>query len=455
MPSLPQLNLPSISPPSFSVPDLSPHKKILLLAVLGIILVVLLVVFLVSLLFRTLTPTTVTYWGLWEDQNVFQQVISDYKRSHPNVTVKYLKQSPINYRERALTALAKDDGPDIVRLHNAWLPMFKNLVAVVPKNIFSAESFRDTFYPVALKDLTIGSRPYAIPLGIDTLALFVNQDLFSTGGASLPSTWDEFRQVAAKLTVRDTLGKIRTAGAALGTASNVDHWQDILALMMLQAGVDITVKPDAPEAAEALNYYVTFATVDRVWDETLDPSTLAFAQGKLAMYFAPSWRFFDLKALNPDLNFKVIPVPQLTGGSTVNFASYWAEVVSKKSKNSQAAFEFLKYLSDEESLTKLYFAQSKLRAFGQPYPRVKMATLLSSDPNVGPFIAAAPTAQSSYLVSFTSDGDTGLNSRIAAYYRDAINSMLRGSDAASALTTVASGVTQVLGSYGLVPLPQK
>lgn len=424
-------------------------KKTLFLIGGGVVLIILVLIVVLVSLFKRSGPVTISMWGLWEPESVYQVVIDDYKRLHPNVTMKYSKQSPINYRERMLAAVARDGGPDLVVFHNSWLPMVINGLAMLPVEAISVSDFKSQFYPVAGSSLISGGKIYGLPQSYDGLGLYVNQDIFNSGGVSLPTTWEEFRTAAAKLTVRDTGGRIKTAGAAMGATSNVDHWQDILALMMLQAGVDLNSGINSPTATETLAYYTTFQTVDKVWDETLDNSTLAFAKGKVAMSFAPSWRFHDVKNLNPNLNFKVIPVPQLSGGKTVNYASFWAAGVSKKSSNAKVAGDFLKFISSEEELTKLYSAESKLRSFGEIYPRSKMATLLSSDSSVGAFVLAAPTAQSWYLTSYTSDGETGINSRIGKYFEDAVNSVVRGTDPKSALETASKGVTQVLSTYGV------
>lgn len=386
-------------------------------------------------LLRKPGPVTLTWWGLWEPEAVYQTVIADYQRTHPNITIKYAKQSQLNYRDRVTTALAGTDSPDIIRLHNSWLPMFKNLLVPAP------ETFANIFYPVV-------STNYGLPLGIDTLVMFINDDLFRAGGVNVPVIWDGaggFLEVANKLTVKDGYGRIKTAGTALGTASNVDHWQDIISLMMLQAGVDLDNNPNSSAAVQALGFYGAFARGQNIWDETQDNSTLAFASGKIAMYFGPSWRYFDIKALSPNLNFRMVPVPQLAGGTPINLATYWFEGVSKKSKNPKIAWDFLKFATTKDELTKTYTAQAKLRPFGEPYPRIDMANLLPESV----VIQEAPTAKSWYLASFTNDGDTGINSRIGKYYFDAVNAMLRGADAKSILDTVQKGVNQVLQSYGV------
>ncbi len=426
-------------------------KKIVIffLAGIGVLLLVAAIIFVVRNYSKASAPVTVTYWGLWEPESVYQEVFADYKKTHPNVTIKYQMQSPIQYRERLNSALSGDTGPDIIRIHNSWMPMFLDQIAPVPATVYSATKFRSTFYPVAATDLIINGTPYAIPLEIDSLALFVNTDLLTAAGVAVPTNWEEFREAAKKLTVKDDQGRIKTAGTAMGTAGNVDGWQDIVSLMMLQAGVDMAKTPNTQAAQEALLYYTTFVSVDGVWAPNLDGSTLAFSQGKVAMYFGSSWRFFDIKNMNSNLNFRVVPVPQLPAAQTVNFSSYWAEAVSKKSKNIKEAFDLLNFMSSKESLTKIYTAQAKIRPFGEPYPRVDMATMLTIDPNVGPFVAGAATAKSSYLDSATGDGETGINSRFSQYYGDAVNMAGRGNQAKQALDTVAAGVKQVLESYGV------
>lgn len=425
------------------------NKKLLIIIPVVILLLVAIGAFVVTTFLKQSGSVTITYWGLWEPESVYQEVFNDFKKIHPNVTIKYLKMSQTGYRERLSAAMAGTTGPDIARIHNSWMPMMRNSLAPFPANVYSGADFSKDFYPVATSDLTIGGQVYAVPLETDNIVMFINSDIFTAGGASIPNSWEEFSETTSRLTVKDETGRISTSGTALGTASNVDHWQEIIGMMMLQAGVDLNQDPSSNQAAEALGFYTGFVNADTQWNETLDASTLAFATGKVGAYFGPSWRYFDIVGINPDLNFQVAPVPQLANSTPVTYATYWAEAVSKKSKNPQMAFELLKFMSTKESLTKIYSAEAKLREFGEPYPRVDMASLLSSEPAASVVVSQAPSAQSWYLDGFTDDGETGINSKIAAYYHDAVNAVLGGEQTSEALKTVAAGVSQVLGQYGI------
>lgn len=420
----------------------------------GIALLVVVLVFVaIKLLGRKgISSSEITWWGLWEDAAVIQPIITEYEQKNPKVKIKYIKQSPQDYRERLTNALAKGVGPDIFRFHNSWVPMLKSDLSPVPAGVMNASDFAKAYYPVATSDLTYATGILGIPLEYDGLTLFINEDIFQKAGKSAPATWDELRSLAKQLTVKDDRGVITQAGVALGTTGNVDHWPEILALMMFQNGVDLA-SPTGKLAEDALTFYSLFSVVDGVWDATQPPSTAAFAAGKLAMYFAPSWRAFEIQQANPDLKFKTAPLPQLPKDNSnqpnIAYGSYWVEGVWARSDKKQAAWDFLKFLSEKTTLQKLYQNESKVRGFGEPYPRSDMANLLATQPIVGSLISDAPGAHSWYLQDATFDGPTGINSQINKYFEDAINSVNAGNPADKALQTVAQGVNQILKQYAV------
>ncbi len=390
---------------------------------------------------------TITYWGLWENDATVAAVIADFEAKNPKINVSYIKQSPRQYRERLSAAIARGEGPDVFRFHNTWVAMLASDLAPVPKTIMTPAEFSSDFYPVASNDLVAGTAIYGIPMMIDGLGLYINEDLFAKAGVSPPVTWEDVLAIVPKLTVKDGT-TITTSAIALGATGNVENWSDILGLMMLQNGANL-VSLQGKEAEETLLFYRKFADpVDPMytWNETLDNSIYAFAIGKVAMILAPSWRAFDIKQINSEFRFKIVPVPQLPG-NTVSWASYWVEGVSNKSKMQPQAFIFLKYITSREVVTKLYSEAAKTRLFGEVYARTDLGATIETDPFAGAYVKQAKTAKSFPLASRTFDN--GLNDKLIKYLEDAVNSVAGGSAPSAALTTAASGFRQVLGQYGL------
>lgn len=443
-----------------SVNTITPAKKKFPLGLLIVFFGLVILIVVGFLLFKKFTGTTpsasgeITWWGLWEDPNIIAPLITEYEKSHSNVKIKYVKQSPKDYRERLTSAFAKGAGPDMFMFHNSWVPMFRNDLDNLPSSVFNPADFAKTFYKIASSDLTAGSGIVGIPLMYDALTLYINEDIFNKAGKTPPTTWDDLRILARQLTVKDDQGIITQSGIALGRTENVDHWPEILALMMIQNGVDLS-EPVGKPAEDALTFFTIFSTIDGVWDASLPNSTQAFAGGKLAMYLAPSWRAFEIQQANPNLKFTTSGVPQLPKDSPsqpdISYASYWAQGVWAKGTKKAAAWDFLKFLSTKESLQKLYQNESATRAFGEPYPRVDMAETLINHPLVGSIISQAPGARSWFLYSRTFDGPTGINTQLVNYFSDAINSVVSGKDdPEKALETAAQGVKQVLTQYRLV-----
>lgn len=397
---------------------------------------------------------TLQYWGLFDAAPTINEIIDEYKKVHPNVNIVYEKKSREQYRETLQAQIKDGHGPDIFQFHDTWTPMLENDLSQVPTDVLSNNDFQQKYYPTTITDLRNSSKKFVgVPLGIDGLGLFYNEDLFQAAGITKPpATWQEFAQSAAKLTVKDTQGNIRTAGAALGTADNIDHFSEILALMILQNGGDLKT-PTNQRSADSLDYYTHFARdQNRIWDETMPRSTLAFAGGNLAMYFGPSWRAAEIKNTNPLLRFKIAPVPQLEGGKTA-WASYWAVGVSAKIKDQKTqkeAWEFVKYLQEDQTLVKIYTEalNSPGRFVGMPYPKINLAQKLASDPVVGAYVTDAP-----YMRSFpvaTDTFDNGLNDELVKVWKEAIKSNLSGTPSNRATEIVAKGTQNAFAKYSAI-----
>ncbi len=419
---------------------------------IGIVAVIailfLLLRFVIPLFFHKNEKITLTYWGLWEDERVMQSVIADFQKSNPLIEVKYSREDPKQYQERLTTRIRKENsGPDIFRFHNTWLLQISDILLPLPTDIMKKDEFQNEFYQVAQTDLTKNGAIYGIPLEIDTLSLFINPQVFQSAGIALPTTWDEFGKAARALTVKDENGRIKTAGAAMGTYENIAHASDIVSLLFVQNGADLkNLTVTSQNASDTLDFYTQFAKPDgNVWDDTLDNSILAFSKGNLAMCFGYSWDIFTIKTLNPKLSFQIIPVPHLPG-RTMTIASYWAEGVSIKSKHKREALQLLKFLTRKETSQKLFTEEAKTRLFGEPYARTDLADSLKDSHLLYPFVSQAPDAVSSFFASDTHDN--GLNTQMNGYLGDAVHAVLGNTSPQSAVETLAKGVSQVLKQYG-------
>lgn len=428
-------------------------KPLVFLVIGGVTLIVFIVMLLLKLLGagsgKPAENVKLVFWGLWQDEVIVNEMIKEYQATNPSIEIEYvLMDAKDNYKERVVERIRNGTGPDIFRFHNTWVPMIKEILSVSPNTVYTVEDFKNTFYPVTEKDLTVNGQIVGIPHYIDGLVMLYNKDIIKALGVETPpTTWEELIDIAEKATVYDENKNIITAGVALGTAENISHFSDILALMFLQNNVDINNFETDPNAEAVFDTYTGFAiSANPVWSAAMDNSVESFASERVAIILTPVYEIDVIRHLNPDLNFGVSQVPQIQGGESKNIANYWADGVSRGSKNQQAAWDFLKFLSSKESLEKMYQLEVKNgRSYGNPYSRKDMAELLVQHEYLGAITKDANSLDSLPLISRTYDN--GLNDKLINYMKDAINSIFLSTGTKEALRNMSQGFSQVFTQY--------
>lgn len=357
---------------------------------------------------------TLEFWGTYDNYNVYEALIEAYQKENKNITIKYVQKSFADYEKELLNALAAGKGPDIFSVHQTWLPKYGDKISPMPqtKEFITPKVFQDTFVDVVYQDFVDNDKIYGIPFYVDTLALYYNKDFFNSAGIpSPPTNWDEFLDDVELLTKKDQWGNIERSGIAMGTAQNINRSTDILTLLMLQTGAQMVDSSHSRATfnqtsyleggafnpgRDALRFYTDFSNPTKrvyCWNRETPYSIDAFYEGKTAMMINYSYNIITIRAKSPYLNFGVAPIPQIKDRKfDVNYANYWAQTVSKGSKNPAEAWKFLLYLVRQDNLKK-YLEKAK-----RPTSRRDLVEWQKSDPDLGIFANSALSARSWYQV---------------------------------------------------------
>jgi len=358
-------------------------------------------------------PVTLTYWRVWDDSDAFDEIIAKYKTIHPNIKIEYKKLRYDEFEKELTDALAEDRGPDMFSIQNTWVEAYENKISPMPSSItlsypvvkgtiqkeivpelrttksITLNEIKNNFIDTVYKDVVLkveeptsrikSEKIFGLPISIDTLVMYFNRDLFNNAGIpNPPKYWNkEFQQDVKKLTRQDTKGQIEQSGAALGGSDNINRYSDILSVLMMQNGANMINEnnvvlfdriPSSLEGKnynpglEALRFYTDFANPAKevyAWNSNLNNSLDMFIQGKLAMMFGYAYMLPQIKTQAPKLNFSISSLPQIEGNTkTVNFANYWVETVSKKSKYQNESWDFIQFITKADQ-AKLYINKTK------------------------------------------------------------------------------------------------
>ena len=393
------------------------------------------------------TTVKLEFWGLYDDQAVWRSIFDAYEKENPGTSFNYVKMNPDTYESDLLEALASGRNPDIIMFHSSWLPKHGNKISPLSQTLMTLRQFQETFPDVAVTDFVTQSQIYALPIWTDALAMFYNKDLFNTANvATPPKTWDEFIKAVQKLSSKDKSGNLVKSGAALGTADNINHAADILSLLMIQSGAKM-ISDDGTEAAfdrevniggstflpgeSALRFYTDFSSPKSgaySWNNSQINSLDAFTSGKTAIIFEYALSIPKVKEKNPNLQLGIAAMPQLSGAAkTVNYADFWGYSVPLASKNSEAAWKFLVYLTGKN--TNKYFSN----AVNRPASRRDVLAEEISVSDLGVFAEEILSSANWYRV------DPGKTEKI---FKDMISAVVLGNaKPAEALRDAADKVT--------------
>ena len=309
------------------------------------------------------TIGNVVIWGTFDGNQITDMLRTEADADSSLLGVTYVQKDADTYISTITDALASGKGPDLIilRQDNA-LTQESRLIPIsfqaLPKSEF------DSRYADAASPFVSDAGILGIPILIDPLVLYWNKDMLNTAGyARAPKYWDEVQDMAQKITKRTETGTITKATIPFGLYRNVNNAKEILSMLVMQAGGQITARdgdnvlqaelaPSQRDVAQsslaALRFYTEFADPSKPgysWNASLPEARKAFIAGDLALYLGLSSEKDLIKAANPNLNFSVSAVPQRRSAAAAINAGYtYAFAVPRTTKNQSGAYEVIRLL---------------------------------------------------------------------------------------------------------------
>jgi ABC-type glycerol-3-phosphate transport system substrate-binding protein len=421
------------------------------------------------------TEKQIVVYDLYDNEEAFQALIQKYVEKSPYVKIVYKNFNDFGEYEKAvLDGLAEGAGPDIFAMPNNWFVKNRKKLTPMPVSMGTKDDFASAFVDVASKDLVTTDdngilQVYGMPLYIDTLALYYNNDQFED---RLPSKgrpsyiWDGIKNDVYVLTKSssDSL-KFEVAGIGMGVSKNVTNAVDVLYALMIQYGTVFydslmsqctisSTNSTGMGASEALDLFVSFAGSQQKhysWNEYMENDFSAFAAGRVSMVFGYASDYPKILAARTALknagteviapsSIKVAPFPQLEDPSVstnkrYTYAKYMAFGVSRNTKYSEAAWDFLTFLTSPES-QKSYFD-----ATHRPTSRRDLIASQKMDPFYGSFVEQIGYAESFPVVDVL---------KYDEWFEDAIDQVASNKSARNIITQVQDAISAMLPKNGYV-----
>lgn len=209
----------------------------------------------------------------------------------------------------------------------------------------------------------IDGKPYSIPTKMDQYGIVLNKDMFDAAGIEIPTSWsfEEFRDVALKLTHGE--GEDKVYGMFFNSQQDLMYPFDYFSVQLLGGDpfykADGTANINDPINVAAIELINNMMNVDHSAPTHTDSMTQKLSQegmfltGKSAMTIGP-WMVRSIKDLDSyphDFVTAFAPYPSMTGEPLYTQGGYGDHLcINPKSKNIDAAWEYLKWYATEGML---------------------------------------------------------------------------------------------------------
>ncbi|MGW7268907.1 extracellular solute-binding protein [Streptomyces sp. NPDC054864] len=293
---------------------------------------------------------TVTFWDTSNDaeKGTYEKLAKGFEKLHPDVKVNYVSVAFGEANAKFKNAAGGNSGaPDVMRTEVAWVADFANLGYLAPLEGTPALDKADDYLPQAAASTKFKGKTYAAPQTIDTLALFYNKKMLKAAGVEAPKTFDEVKTAAKK---------IKSKSGKTGLYLRGDDPYYYLPYLYGEGGDLLDTKNkkitvDDPQGAAAFKVMKDLvdskaATTDA--SDGYNNQLNAFKDGDVAMALDGPWSIegaMQGKEFKGDKgNLGIAPVP---GGSDRQASPQggWNLAAYAGSKNLDASYEFIKYMS--------------------------------------------------------------------------------------------------------------
>jgi multiple sugar transport system substrate-binding protein len=312
------------------------------------------------------------------EKGAYQKAADAFGQKNPNVKVS-VEVVPGSETDVAklMTAVRSGAGPDIAvvdRFTIAQRAASGLLVDLTPLIAKEGKDLSQEYLAGPWQEVLYQKKVYALPTNTDARVLFYNKKLLKEAGidpdefdpAKGPIDPQRFKELAFKLNQTDSSGAYTRLGFVPWLEQGWGYtWGFAFGGNFFDfANCKVTATDPGVvkgyqflyDWAKALDPQKARTFVDTYWQwpsvGTLPDSQMPFYTGKVAFVITGNWVFAIMKDVAPTLDYGVTYIPAPNGQKT-SWSGGWSIAILQGSKNVDAAYQFLRFVTGEEGQTLL------------------------------------------------------------------------------------------------------
>ena len=294
------------------------------------------------------------------------ELIDSFEKEHPDIDIdaQYVPTGDALV-QKLITAIQSQTAPDVSWIHADFLDKLIESDAIYPMEHFIkekdglTEEEMNDFFPQLLGAFSHKKVLYALPMDATVLALVYNKDHFRKAGIdpnTPPKTWNDLKEYSKKLTLdKDGDGKTDQYGfyvPAYPGSGPLSIWEVLQwSPYLWQAGGEII---DSTQTKVLFNSEAGVQALT-LWKEIYDQLNfsnysfthdMGLASGSISMIMDGPWDLPTFRKMK-NIDWAVTSLPEGPKGKATYIAGE-SLAIFKQSKNSDAAWTFVKWVTQPE-----------------------------------------------------------------------------------------------------------
>ena len=286
-----------------------------------------------------------------------QALLDRFAEAHPEITVVPVGMSSADSLSKTAADISAGSPPDVVQMGYSKADQAISTLPCMPLQDIAGDEWEAHVEGINAGLIETGTRDgktYAMPYTVSIPTLFYNADLFAEAGLDAdapPTTSEEIRAAAEAISANGHQGVY----FAVADVSKSDYLTQSV-LNSAGAGTvdeDGAIAFDTPEAVEAFAYLQDLVTDSLMPGVSVDDAVASFSAGEMGMIIVTTAFSTSILAAAEGLfDLRSAGFPSINGGTpapTHSGSGYM--VFSEDPAKQKAAWEFLKFCTDEAGYT--------------------------------------------------------------------------------------------------------
>jgi len=335
-----------------------------------------------------------------------EKLTKEFEDKNPNITVELQAQPDYNTLKTKIdAALSANNAPTIAQVYGEWADEYAKSDVLEPLTAYAKAdpSAVDGLYEGIKNSLYLDKTLYMWPFNASAVLMYYNPDLLKAAGKDVPTTWDEFADVAKAVSKNGVTGIALDPGSSSGPAGGTTVYE----LLAEAYGSPVfkddgTPQFDSDGGVKALQYLVDLKKAGALQTGTNYPGEAALGAEKGAFDISTSTSvYYNEQAIGEKFQMGIAAIPAGSDGKRINQINGTNIAMFSGATDDQkaAAWKYMQFLTEAETQSDWAQATGYLPVNPKTLDLDSMKSYIAKNPYVT--IASKDLADSSTLPAYS------------------------------------------------------